>query len=84
LTFQNLAVYPNPSNGDFTVEFQSKSNNKIGIEVFDIRGRKVYTQSFENTGIFRQNIGLTNIQPGVYMVSIIDGDAKTVKKIVVE
>lgn len=84
LTFQNLAVYPNPSNGDFTVEFQSKSNNKIGIEVFDIRGRKVYTQSFENTGMFRQNIGLTNIQPGIYMVSIIDGDAKTVKKIVVE
>jgi subtilisin-like proprotein convertase family protein len=84
LAFQDLAVYPNPSNGNFTVEFQSKSNHKIGIEVFDIRGRKVYAQSFDNTGMFRQNIGLNNIQPGVYMVSIIDGDAKTVKKIVVE
>lgn len=84
LTFQDLAVYPNPSNGNFTVEFQSKSNNKIGIEVFDIRGRKVYGESFDNTGMFRQNLALSNVQPGVYMVSIIDGDAKTVKKIVIE
>lgn len=84
IAFQDLAVYPNPSNGNFTVEFQSKSNNKIGIDIFDIRGRKVYGKSFENTGMFRQNLALTNIEPGIYMVSIVDGDAKTIKKIVVE
>ena len=75
IAFQDLAVYPNPSNGNFTVEFQSKSNNKIGIDIFDIRGRKVYGKSFENTGMFRQNLALTNIEPGIYMVSIVDGDA---------
>ncbi|MEN9488802.1 MAG: hypothetical protein RL494_1067, partial [Bacteroidota bacterium] len=69
---------------DFTIKFTSASTNDIKINVHDIRGRQVYEKSFSNTGAFNQNINLNKVASGVYLVSIIDGAKKTVKRIVVE
>lgn len=82
--FENFSLYPNPNNGSFAVKFTSATNNDIKVNVHDIRGRKVYEKSFSNTGAFDQNITLDKVQSGVYLVSVIDGDKKTVKRIVVE
>jgi len=79
--FDNFALYPNPNNGNFTVQLNSDSKNKISIEVFDIQGRKIMAKDYSNTGFFNQNIQLDNAQSGIYMVSISDGTKKTVKKI---
>jgi hypothetical protein len=82
--FENFSLYPNPNNGDFTVKFTSSSTNDIKINVHDMRGRQVYEKSFSNTGVFNQNINLSKVEAGIYLVSIVDGAKKTVKRIVVE
>jgi len=82
--FEEFALYPNPNKGSFMVKFLSNSSNDIGINVYDISGREVYKKSFSNTGNFSQNINLDNVQTGVYLVSIIDGTKKTMKKIIIE
>jgi len=83
-SFQDLAIYPNPNSGEFTVQFASNSSNKVGIEVIDLRGRKIFENQYANSGLFNQTIQLDNAQSGIYLVSITDGDKKIVKKIVVE
>ncbi|MGH2664601.1 reprolysin-like metallopeptidase [Flavobacterium sp.] len=83
-SLQDFSLYPNPNNGDFTVKFTSASSNDIKVNVHDMRGRKVYEKSFANTGAFNQNISLDSVQSGIYLVSIIDGAKKTVKRIVVQ
>lgn len=82
--FEDFALYPNPNNGSFTVKFSSESTADIAINVHDMRGRKVYDETFINTGTFNQNINLDKIQTGVYLVSIIDGSKKMIRRIVVE
>lgn len=82
--FEDFALYPNPNNGDFTVKFNSTSTNDIKINIHDMRGRQVYEKSFSNTGAFNQKVNLDQVQSGIYLVSIIDGAKKTVKRIVVE
>lgn len=82
--FQDFALFPNPNKGSFTVKFLSDTSNKIDINVHDISGRQVYNNSFSNNGTFNQNIDLNNVQKGIYLVSILDGDKKTVKRIIVE
>jgi hypothetical protein len=82
--FQDFSLYPNPNKGDFKVKFTSASTNDIKINVHDLRGRQVYEKSFSNTGAFNQNINLNKVEAGIYLVSIIDGAKKTVKRIVVE
>ena len=80
----NLSVYPNPNKGNFTVKFNSVSENKVGITVHDMRGRIIFDNSYDNTGLFSQNIQLDQAQSGVYLVTVKEGDRKEVKRIVIE
>ena len=80
----NFSLFPNPNRGNFTVQFDSTSNNDIAIEVNDIRGRSVFEKTYTNTGLFSQTLQLNNPQSGIYLVTIKDGNKQVVKKIVVE
>lgn len=80
----NFSIYPNPNNGNFTVQFDSKSSNEIKIGVHDLRGRQVFNKAYQNSGVFNQNLELNNVQAGVYLVTVQDGDRKEVKKIVIQ
>ncbi|PWB21881.1 reprolysin-like metallopeptidase [Flavobacterium sp. HTF] len=79
----NFVLYPNPNKGSFTVEFTPQSSEGVKIYVHDILGKAVYSNSFASTDNFSQNIQLQNVSAGIYLVTVIDGDRKTVKKIVV-
>ena len=83
-SFENFSLYPNPNNGSFNVKFNSNSNNLIQIGVYDMSGRQIFNQSFENSGFFDQNIELNSVQAGIYLVNIQDGEQKITKKIIVE
>lgn len=80
----NFSLYPNPNNGNFTIKFDSNSNNDINVVAHDIRGRQVYTKSFKNSSIFNEEIQLNNVEAGIYLITIQDGDKKEVKKIIIE
>lgn len=82
--FSDLRVYPNPNKGNFNIEFNSESDKDIQVNVFDLSGREITTQTYKATGIFKQNINLNNAQSGIYLVTITDGTKKAVKRIVIE
>ncbi len=82
--FANFSIYPNPNKGNFNVRFDSSTSNDINITVNDIRGRSIFEKQYPNTGIFDQNLQLNNVEAGVYLVTVKDGDQKIVKRIVVE
>lgn len=79
----DFKIYPNPNNGNFNVQFASNSGNAVQISVTDIRGRQIFTKEYQNTGMFDQNLNLSNVQSGMYMVTVQDGERKEVKKIIV-
>jgi hypothetical protein len=83
-SLSNFKIYPNPNNGNFSVQLESSTGNDIKINVSDIRGRQIFSKSFQNTGLFEQNLDLNNAQSGVYMVTVQDGDRKETKKIVIQ
>jgi subtilisin-like proprotein convertase family protein len=79
-----FVLYPNPGNGNFNIRFNSASSNEIGIVVHDIRGREIFSRNYQNTGTFEQNVQLTSVQSGVYLVTVKDGNRKEVKKLIIE
>jgi len=82
--FDNFAVYPNPSNGNFNIQFNTNSSNGVKVFVHDMRGRSIFENEFTSSATFNQNIHLNNAQAGVYLLTVTDGERKDVKKIVVE
>jgi subtilisin-like proprotein convertase family protein len=80
----DFVLYPNPNKGNFTVRFTSANSAGVVVLVNDMLGRKIYENKFENKGDFNENIQLKNVTPGVYLVSVIDGNRKGVSKIVIE
>ncbi|MCW1147083.1 reprolysin-like metallopeptidase [Flavobacterium lacisediminis] len=80
----DLVVYPNPNNGNFNIQFTSNSGNDIKVNVHDIRGREIFTQTYDNSGLFNESLQLSGVQSGVYLVTVQDGARKEVKKIVVQ
>ncbi|WP_264553064.1 reprolysin-like metallopeptidase [Flavobacterium sp. N2038] len=76
-------LYPNPNKGNFNIQFKSDSLSEIKIFVHDILGKIVYSNTYGATKQFSQNIQLPNVSSGMYLITVIDGDKRTVKKIVV-
>ncbi len=69
----SFKIYPNPSTGLVTVEFDHAGRNEdIQIEIFSVSGGLVYTEKIGATG--RHMIDLEGTQPGIYMIRLIAGD----------
>lgn len=81
--FDTFTVFPNPNNGEFTVKLKSHSGEDININVYDMRGRKLFENSFRNPINFREVIRLDNAPSGLYLINISDGIKTVSKKIVV-
>lgn len=81
--FDDFVVYPNPSKGDFIIQF-SNATSDIKVSVHDMRGRLVYENEFGGADAFNQNIQLNDAKAGVYLLSVTDGNRKEVKRIIVE
>lgn len=80
----DFMIYPNPNNGNFNIQFTSNTGNEIKVNVHDIRGREIFTKSYNNNGLFNETLQLNGVQSGVYLVTVQDGARKEVKKIVVQ
>lgn len=79
-----FAIFPNPNNGEFTIKLNSNSGNDIKVDVFDIRGRRIYNNLYSNTGEFNETVNLNNVQSGMYLVTVNDGNNEVTKRIIVE
>lgn len=79
----NISIFPNPNSGEFTVKLNSNSGNNIKITVYDIRGRKVFNNTYNNSSNFNEVINLNNVQSGIYLLNVSDGIRSTTKKIIV-
>ncbi|MEY4962912.1 MAG: hypothetical protein RLZZ323_231 [Bacteroidota bacterium] len=79
----NLVVFPNPNKGEFNVVFFSVFTSGVTIVLHDLAGKKVYENNFPSSPIFAETIQLKGIQSGMYLLTVIEGYKKTVKKIIV-
>lgn len=84
VTNLNFGLYPNPTNGNFSVQMNDVQSDKVGIAVYDMRGRLIFDQSYSSNGTFNQEIQLANPQAGIYLVKVSDGNNKETKRLIVE
>jgi len=78
----NLTVYPNPSDGSFTVEIPSTLSGNYDIRVFNAIGLK--TMELKNlSGTLPRTIDLRPVKSGVYLIELQSSSTHLVTRIVV-
>lgn len=76
-TIEGLSVYPNPNNtGKVTII--SRQNLEKKVEIFDVLGKKVI-----DVMLYTRDLNISNLNPGVYIIKIKEGDAAATRKLIV-
>lgn len=83
-TFDNFAVWPNPSNGSINLQLTPSSSDNIEVSLYDIRGSLVYNKEFETNGsIFEKSLTFNGLNTGIYFIKVSNnGINKTTKLII--
>jgi hypothetical protein len=71
-----LFVYPNPNNGQFTVQyFNGNNSQKRTVTLFDSKGARVYVQEYNmNSGFDVMEVVVKKLSAGTYMLLLTDGN----------
>jgi hypothetical protein len=84
-TFENFAVYPNPSNGIFNLTFKPVSNDNVEVSLYDLRGRAISQTTFDDVSAssnFSKQLDFNSVQSGMYFLVVKNGGKVTTKKVV--
>lgn len=81
----NASVYPNPASGNCYVNFEMKSIAPVSITLCDLSGRAVmdYGKSTGLPGMNNRLLDLTGISAGTYLVNIISGESRVIRRIII-
>jgi len=81
IDLKQVTIYPNPSNGQFTIDVTGFENKNIAVSIFSQMGRNV----FENSSLKNQEkVDLSNLPKGIYFVTLTSGADAVQRKLVIE
>jgi len=79
-----ISIYPNPTNGIFTIEMNDVVKDIYTIKITNVLGQTIFTNSQLVNGIYKENIDLSAFQKGVYLIEIKNSSSTITERIVVE
>jgi subtilisin-like proprotein convertase family protein len=80
--FDDFTVFPNPSDGRFSVKFRSEETSDVEILVYDLLGRKIVKKNYKNlSNKFDERIDLQDVAGGIYILSVKRGNKMSSHKI---
>jgi hypothetical protein len=80
-----MAVYPNPSDGVFTVAYTCQQGGTAEVIVFDLTGRKFISEEVTmNPGVNALPLDLSGVTDGFYLLQIIKGNEISRLKVQIE
>jgi acetyl esterase/lipase len=76
-----IGIYPNPSNGAFTITFSNATKQNFTGTVTDVMGRTVKTFS---TNMEKANLDCTDLTAGIYSVALSSATQRFTGKVIVK
>ncbi|PLX10930.1 MAG: hypothetical protein C0597_15960 [Marinilabiliales bacterium] len=77
---ENIKIYPNPSNGLFSIEIKGVSNETFTIKVFNVIGSIVYNNKLTGESIIKEQVDISDNAKGMYFISIESDDGSVLSK----
>lgn len=80
----SMNIYPNPSNGNFTLEMNASKAGTFNVEIINIQGQVVFTKEINQDGFYKETIDISDNASGIYYIRINDGKNLKVSKIIIQ
>ncbi len=79
-----MTIYPNPSNGQFTLSLQSNSGQGTA-DLFDVSGKHVFSKQLKTTeGTNQITINTGQLQQGIYLLQWTENSRKFTQRVIIE
>lgn len=79
-----LIYYPNPSNGRFTLKMKLNGNQPLGVSITDLSGKVIFEEQLKTfDGNYSREFDLTGQPAGIYLLQVVQGNNRLVRKIMI-
>ncbi len=78
-------LYPNPSQGTFTLDIEAQDSEQQQIMIYDLQGKLVEErQLFDTQSGGAYDFDLSHVDDGIYFVTVLTGYESTVQKLMIQ
>ncbi|MEQ8909143.1 MAG: T9SS type A sorting domain-containing protein [Vicingaceae bacterium] len=81
---EGFSLYPNPSNGQFTMTLNTKTSADYTISIRDVQGKLMFEEQLNVNGGFVKDYDFESLAKGVYFMNLQSDDESIVRKIVIQ
>jgi PKD repeat protein len=68
----DINLYPNPSDGNFTLEMANIRADEVAFMLFDLQGKQIYNEMISTTmGTVKKELSFDNLSEGSYIVRLL-------------
>ena len=84
LASENVIIYPNPSNGNMTINYKGDSDtDHLLVRIINVNGQIVYSDDRQHfTGDYKHSVDLSKEPKGVYLLQLITNKENMSKQLV--
>jgi hypothetical protein len=82
--FSLVRVYPNPSNGAFTLNIEMSDASTVSIAIMDIAGKVVYNDNLGVVSKLTKTINIQGMAAGVYTIRYATAKGIATQKLIIE
>jgi hypothetical protein len=84
LPIEDLKFFPNPTDGNFRMSFLLPQRGQTAITIYDVEGKEVLRKDLGNfQGNWNNNIDLSHLKSGTYILNITQNNLRLAEKIIV-
>ncbi len=81
---QSFTIFPNPSNGEFTIQWDNSIPGNAIVDVTNITGQHVYNTALNLDASGRKELNLSQLEPGIYFINITSGNNRYYQKLMIQ
>jgi len=80
----SLSVFPNPTNGNITLQIETEQSNQASLQIISMRGEVIFEEPSFNTLGYNKTFDLSGYAKGIYYMKVISDKGSIVKKVVLQ
>ena len=79
----SVDIFPNPSDGNFTISVRTNKTSNSKIEIYNLVGNRVFTDYINNQQFYNKNLSLDIFPAGIYYLKLSSNENVTTKRIII-